>query len=98
MALGIGLFFVLAANRGWIDERTRVLLGATASALVLGAGLVLRARYGQYWSALAAVGAGIAGWYATLAAATVRYDLVPDALALPLAGAIAAVGTAVAIR
>jgi uncharacterized membrane protein len=98
MALGIGFFFVLAANRGWIDEQTRVALGATASALVFGVGLLLRARYGQYWSALAAVGAGIAGAYATLAAATARYDLVPDALALPLAGAIAAVGTVVAVR
>ena len=98
MALGIGFFFVLAANRGWIDERARVALGATASALVFGAGLWLRARYGQYWSALAAVGAGIAGAYATLAAAAARYDLVPDALALPLAGAIAAVGTVVAVR
>ena len=98
MALGIGLFFVLAANRGWIDEQARVALGATASGLVLGAGLVLRARYGQYWSALAAVGAGIAGAYATLAAAAARYDLVPDGLALPLAGVIAAVGTVIAIR
>jgi uncharacterized membrane protein len=98
MALGIGLFFVLAANRGWIDERARVALGAAASAAVFGGGLLLRARYGQYWSALAAVGAGIAGAYATLAAAAARYDLVPDALALPLAGAIAALGTVVAVR
>ncbi len=98
MALGIGFFFVLAANRGWIGEGMRVALGAGASGLVFGAGLLLRARYGQYWSALAAVAAGIAGAYATLAAATVRYDLVPDPLALPLAGAIAAAGTPVAIR
>jgi len=98
MALGIGLFFVLAANRGWINEEMRVALGAAASALVFGAGLLLRARYGQYWSALAAVGAGIAGAYATLAAAAARYDLVPDALALPLAGVIATVGTVVAVR
>ena len=98
MALGIGFFFVLAANRGWIGEGARVLLGATASTIVLAAGIVLRARYGQYWSALAAVGAGIAGAYATLAAASARYDLVPDALALPLAGVIAAVGTVIAVR
>ena len=98
MALGIGFFFVLAANRGWIGAQARVALGAAASALVFGAGLVLRSRYGQYWSALAAVGAGIAGAYATLAAAAARYDLVPDALALPLAGAIAAVATVVAVR
>jgi uncharacterized membrane protein len=98
MAFGIGLFFVLATNRGWIDDRARVALGATASVLVFGAGLLLRTRYGQYWSALAAVAAGIAGAYATLAAAAARYDLVPDYLALPLAGLIAAVGTVVAVR
>jgi uncharacterized membrane protein len=98
LALGIGLFFVLAANRGWIDDRGRVALGATASALAFGGGLLLRSRYGQYWSALAAVAAGIAGAYATLAAAAARYDLVPDALALPLAGAIAAAGAAVGLR
>jgi uncharacterized membrane protein len=98
MALGIGLFFVLAANRGWINEEMRVALGATASVLVFAAGVLLRARYGQYWSALAAVGAGIAGAYATLAAATARYDLLPDGLALPLAGVIAAAGTVVATR
>jgi len=98
LALGIGFFFVLAANRGWVDERARVALGAIASAAVFGGGVLLRARYGQYWSALAAVGAGIAGAYATLAAAAARYDLVPDALALPLAAVIAAVATVVAIR
>jgi uncharacterized membrane protein len=96
-ALGIGLFFVLAANRGWIDPTARVLLGALASAAVLGGGLVMRVRYGQYLAALAAVGAGIAGAYATLAAAAARYDLVPDALALPLAGVIAAIATAIAL-
>ena len=98
MALGIALFLVLAANRGWIDERARVALGASASAAVFGAGLLLRARYGQYWTALAAVGAGLAGASATLAAAAARYDLVPDGLALPLAGLIAAAGTVVSIR
>jgi uncharacterized membrane protein len=97
-ALGIGLFFVLAANRGWIDPMARVLLGALASALVVGAGVLLRAKYGQYLSALAAVGAGVAGAYATLAAAAARYDLVPDALALPLAALIAAVATTIALR
>ena len=98
MAFGIGLFFVLASNRGWIDDRARVALGAVASLLAFGGGFFLRVRFGQYWAALAAVGAGIAGAYATLAAATVRYDLVPDALALPVACGIAAGATFVAVR
>jgi uncharacterized membrane protein len=96
-ALGIGLLFVLAANRGWIGPAERVGIGAAASVLVFGAGLALRARYGQLLAAFAAVGAGAAGAYATLAAATARYDLVPDPLALPLAGAVAAATTAVAL-
>lgn len=98
LAFGIGLFFVLASNRGWIDDRARVALGGIASALAVGAGWLLRARYGQYWAAVAAVGAGLAGAYATLAAAAARYDLVPDALALPLAALIAGIGTAIAMR
>ena len=76
----------------------RIALGATASALVFTAGLVLRARYGQYWSALAAVAAGIAGAYATLAAAAAPLRSRSGRLALPLAGVIAAAGTVVAIR
>jgi uncharacterized membrane protein len=98
LALGIGFFFVLAANRGWIGEGARIALGAAASTAALAAGIWLRSRYGQYWAALGAVGAGIAGAYATLAAATARYDVVPDALGLPIAGVIAAVGTVIAVR
>ena len=96
-ALGIGLLFALAANRGWIGPAERVVLGAIASLLVFGAGIAVRARFGQLHAALAAVGAGAAGGYATLAAATARYDLVPETLALPLAAAIAAATTAVAL-
>jgi uncharacterized membrane protein len=98
LALGIGFFFVLAANRGWIGEGARIALGAAASIAALGTGVWLRSRYGQYWAALGAVGAGIAGAYATLAAATARYDAVPDALGLPIAGVIAAVATVIAVR
>ena len=98
LALGIGLFFVLATDRGWIGSVERVALGAAASLLAFGGGVLLRSRYGQYSSALAAVGAGIAGGYACLAAASARYDLVADWLALPLAAAIAALATVVALR
>jgi uncharacterized membrane protein len=96
-ALGIGLLFVLAANRGWIGPAERVLIGAVASALVFASGVAVRARFGHLYAALAAVGAGAAGGYATLAAATARYDLVPDPVALPLAAAIAALTTAVSL-
>ena len=58
---------------------------------------VVRRRYGQMLTSLGAVGAGIAGGYASLAAATARYDLVPDWLALPLAGLIAVVAVLIAL-
>ncbi|HSC92603.1 MAG TPA: DUF2339 domain-containing protein [Gaiellaceae bacterium] len=95
--LGVVFLFVLAVNRGWIGPAERVSIGALASALVLCAGVVARRRYGQLDAALAAVGAGLAGGYATLLAATALYDLVDQGVALVLAAGIAAVGTAVAL-
>ena len=95
--LGVVFFFVLAVNRGWIGPGMRVTFGAIASAAVLGGGLWLRRRFGETYSSLSAAGAGIAGWYATLLAATALYDLVPKPLALVLAGLIAAAGVAVSI-
>ena len=96
-ALGIILLFVLAANRGWITPTMRVAIGALVSAAAVGVGFWVRRRYGQMQMSLGAVGAGIAGGYASLAAAAARYDLVPDWLALPLAGVIAAVAVVIAI-
>ena len=96
-ALGIILLFVLATNRGWITPTMRVAIGAVVSAVAVGVGFWVRKRYGQMQMSLGAVGAGIAGGYASLAAAAARYDLVPDWLALPLAGVIAAVAVVIAI-
>jgi len=96
-ALGITLLFVLAAERGWIGPVERVAAGALLSALVFAAGVVLHHRYGQIAAGLAAVGAGIAGGYATLAAAASLYDLVPDAAALAIAAGIAGLAVAVSL-
>lgn len=96
-ALGIILLFVLASNRGWITPAARVAIGAAAAGLAVAAGIWVRRCYGQMQVALGAAGAGIAGAYACLAAAAARYDLVPDWLALPLAGIIAAVATGIAL-
>lgn len=95
--LGIVLFFALAVNRGWIGPEARVLLGAIAALLVFGGGLYLRRRFGESHAALAAVGAGVAGWYAVLLAAGPRYDLVPDAAALALAAAVAGMALGIAL-
>jgi uncharacterized membrane protein len=88
---------VLAVNRGWIGPTARVGLGASASMLVFLAGLELRRRYGETHSSLAAVGAGIAGGYATLLCAVALYHLIPDAAALAVAAAIGATGLATAL-
>jgi uncharacterized membrane protein len=94
---GIVLFFALAVNRGWIGEGARVTLGACASALVFSGGLLLRRRFGETHAAVAAVGAGIGGAYATLLAAGPYYDLIPDWAALVLAGCVAVVAGAFAL-
>jgi hypothetical protein len=96
-ALGITLLFALAAERGWIGPLERVAAGALVSTLVFGAGLVAHRRYGQVVAGLAAVGAGIAGGYATLAAAAALYELVPDPAALTIAAAIAGVAVVVSL-
>jgi predicted membrane protein DUF2339 len=95
--LGVVFFFVLAVNRGWIGPELRVACGGLASAVVFGGGLWLHRRYGRSYSALAAVGAGIGGAYATLLAAVSLYDLISKPAALVAAGAIAAVGVGVSL-
>jgi uncharacterized membrane protein len=95
--LGVVFFFVLAVDRGWIGPEARVACGGVASAFVFGSGLWLRRRFGETYSSLAAVGAGIGGAYATLAAAAVLYELVSKPLALVGAAGIAAAGLAVAL-
>jgi uncharacterized membrane protein len=96
--LGIVFFFVLAVNRGWIGPGARVSLGAAASLVVFLAGLELRRRVGATFSALAAVGAGIAGGYVTLLAAAALYDVISNRMALAPATAIACVGLATSLR
>jgi uncharacterized membrane protein len=96
--LGVVFFFVLAVNRGWIGPVERVGLGALASLLVFSAGLWVHRRFGPVYSAYGAVGAGIAGGYATLVAAAALYDLVSDLGALAIAGGIASVGLVTSLR
>jgi uncharacterized membrane protein len=95
--LGVVFFFVLAVNRGWIGPVERVGLGALASLLVFGGGLWLHRRFGPTHSAYGAVGAGLAGGYATLVAAAALYGLVSDLQALGIAASIAAVGLATSL-
>jgi predicted membrane protein DUF2339 len=95
--LGVIFFFVLAVNRGWIGPEIRVACGGLASALVIGTGVWLKQRYGTTYAALTAVGAGLAGAYATLLAATSLYDLLSKPAALAAAAAIAGAGVAISL-
>jgi uncharacterized membrane protein len=95
--LGILFFFVLAANRGWLLPEIRVALGATTSAALFGAGFWARRRFGSLYAAVSAAGAGIAGAYATLLAATALYEFVPEPWALVAAAGIAAAGALTAL-
>jgi uncharacterized membrane protein len=95
--LGVVFFFVLAVNRGWIGPELRVACGGLASAIVFAGGVWLRRRYGRTYSALSAVGVGIAGAYVTLLAAVSLYDLISKPVALVVAGAIAAVGVGLSL-
>jgi uncharacterized membrane protein len=95
--LGVAFFYVLAVDRGWIGPEVRIAFGALASSLVLGAGLWLERRFGVTHAALGAVGAGIAGYYATLLAATELYHLLPGGAALVVAAAIASVGVVLSL-
>ncbi|HXV58469.1 MAG TPA: DUF2339 domain-containing protein [Gaiellaceae bacterium] len=95
--LGIVFLFVLAVNRGWINAELRLAFGAAASVGIFAAGVLLRRRFGASHAALAAVGAGIAGGFATLLPATAFYEFVPEPWALVAAGGIASAATAVAV-
>jgi uncharacterized membrane protein len=95
--LGVVLLFVLAVDRGWIGPWERCAIGFAVSFVLFAGGLWLRQRYGPTHSALAAVGAGIGGAYASLLAAAALYDLLPGFLALVVAAAIASIGLATSI-
>ena len=97
-ALGIVLLFVLAASRGWITPTMRVGIGTAVSLALLGAAIDLDRRSWRSDAILAAAGAAIGGLYASLWAATSLYHLVASGAAAPLAGLIAALAVATALR
>jgi uncharacterized membrane protein len=75
--LGIAFLFAVAVTRGWVGEGLRVAAGAVVSAGLVGAAALLRRRLGAMPVAAVAAGAGVAGGFVTIAAATALYGLVP---------------------
>jgi uncharacterized membrane protein len=96
--LGIVLLLVLAVSHGWIDRQARVLLAGGASAALIWAGSWLHAHRGKTEAAMAMVGTGTAGLFATLIVASNVYGLLPDALALAGVLAVGALASGLAIR
>ena len=96
--VGVVLFLAMAAQRGWIDETTRIVLAYFGSTVLLAVGIYLYERQGHTQAALAAVAAAIASLYASTTAATIHYDLVEPAAGLAVAGLVGAAATAIAVR
>jgi uncharacterized membrane protein len=72
--LGIVLFVAFAISHGWIGEAQRVALAAIASAGLLAGGAWLHRSRGRTEAAVATVGAGTAGLFATLVVASEIYE------------------------
>ena len=98
MLLGIILLLALAISRGWIGEEMRVVLAAVASAGLVIGGAFLHRGSGRTEAAVAMVGAGTAGMFATLIVASTIYDLLAAPLALAAGMLTGAVAAALAIR
>ena len=96
MILGIVFLFVVAAEPRLGRPRRAHRAGAAASRRCSWRGSC-PTRFGRLNAALAAVGVGVAGAYATLAAATIVYGFLPFWAALLVAAGIAAAGGAIAL-
>ena len=95
--LGLVFLFALAASRGWITPTMRLVAGTLVSTGLVGASLWLHRRHGKLEAVMAAGAAGIAGLYATLAAATIVYHDLSQPQALAGAAGIALLAIAVAL-
>jgi uncharacterized membrane protein len=95
---GIVLFLAMAISHGWIDEETRVVLAAAGSLALMAGGVWLHDRRGRTEAAVAMVGAGTAGLFATLLVASDGYHLLPGPLAVLGSLSVGAIATTLAIR
>ncbi|WP_433781063.1 DUF2339 domain-containing protein [Actinomycetospora sp. CA-101289] len=101
--LGVVLLLVLAAGRGWFSPEARVAGGAALGLALAYAGARVRRGVGGKdgdtpVAAVALVATGVATVFLAVAAAVSLYDLVPVAVAVPLALLVTAGGLALADR
>jgi uncharacterized membrane protein len=95
---GIAFLLAIAVSRGWIGPSERTLLAGTLSLAMIGAGIWLYEHRQRTDAALAALAAGIAGLFTTVAVGGPVYDVLPVPAALALALATGALATAYAVR
>ncbi|GLZ43882.1 hypothetical protein Acsp06_00670 [Actinomycetospora sp. NBRC 106375] len=93
--LGVVMLLVLAANRGWFHPEARVAGGALLGLALVGVGVRVRRRTGDGSTPPAAVAlaaTGVSTLFLAVAAAVSLYAMIPLALAVPTALAVAAGG------
>jgi uncharacterized membrane protein len=95
---GIAFLLAVAISRGWIGPGGRTLLAGVLSLGLIGAGTWLYERAGRTDASLAALSAGIAGLFITVAVGGPVYGVLPVGVALALAFATGALATAFAVR
>ncbi len=95
---GIAFLLAIAVSRGWIGPSERTLLAGTLSLGMIGAGIWLYEHRRRTDAALAALAAGIAGLFTTVAVGGPVYGVLPVPAALGLALATGALATAYAVR
>ena len=95
---GIAFLLAIAVSRGWIGPAARTALAGTFSLGLIGAGAWLYEHRRRSDAALAALSAGIAGLFTTVAVGGPVYDVLPAAVALTLAFATGALATVFAVR
>ena len=95
---GIAFLLAIAVSRGWIGPAARTALAGTFSLGLIVAGAWLYEHRRRSDAALAALSAGIAGLFTTVAVGGPVYDVLPAAVALTLAFATGALATVFAVR
>lgn len=96
--VGIVMFLVLAASRGWFGVPARLVAGAALGLALVAVARRVHRRADSPTGALALAGTGIAALYLDVATATARYHYLPDAVGLLFGLVVAGAGLALADR
>lgn len=96
--IGVVMFLVLAASRGWFGIPARLIAGAVLGVALVGIGRWLHARPGGEVGALALVGTGVAALYLDVGTATAKYHYLPGPVGLAFGLLVVGTGLALADR